>query len=69
MPEKKAENGPKSARETCFSPEDFRKFTPEKAKILPEKKRKNCAREDHKCAREKIVLFFCTGIFCIKYPL
>ena len=64
MPEKKAENGSKSARERgVFPREDFRKFTPEKAKILPEKKRKNCAREDHKCAREKIVLFFYTGIF------
>ena len=37
--EKKAENNPKIARERLFFPrEDFRKYTPEKPKIVPEKK-------------------------------
>ena len=71
LPEKKAENNPKVDRERLFFPrEDFRKFTPEKPKIVPEKKNEKLCPRKPKSAREKYgANFFCAGIFCIKYTL
>ena len=54
MPEKKSKNGPKSARERrVFPREDFRKFTPEKPKIVPEKKNEKLCPRKPQSAREK----------------
>ena len=54
LPEKKAKNNPKIDRERLFFPrEDFRKFTPEKPKIVPEKKNEKLCPRKPKSAREK----------------
>ena len=69
MPEKKSKQSKKCPRKKFFPREDFRKITPEKAKILPEKKMKKCAREGHKVPEKNMVQFFCAEIFCIKYEI
>ena len=70
LPEKKTKKTQKLTEKDVFFPrEDFRKFTPEKPKILPEKKMKKCAREGHKVPEKNMVQFFFTEIFCIKYEI
>ena len=50
----KSENNAKIDRERLFFPrEDFRKFTPEKPKIVPEKKNEKLCPRKPKSAREK----------------
>ena len=65
MPERKAKNSPKSARERRFFPEKiFLKFAPEKAKLLPEKKNeKPGPRRPLKCPRKILFYIFLQGYF------